>query len=242
MTLGRPYFFCGVGGSGMLPLALILRARGAAVSGSDRSLDQSRTPEKFAFLRNQGIALFPQDGSGITDPKTIVVASAAVESTIPDVAKAQAIGAALMVRAELLAELFNAAPVSIGVAGTSGKSTTTGMIGWILSALGRDPTVMNGAVMKNFATPDAPFASALVGKSGLFVSEVDESDGSIARYAPHIAVVNNISLDHKSMEELRVLFADFTAKAKIAVLNLDNEETFRLASRARNAVTYSLSD
>jgi UDP-N-acetylmuramate--alanine ligase len=242
MNLGRPYFFCGVGGSGMLPLALILIARGAKVSGSDRAFDQGRTPEKFAFLRQRGIALFPQDGSGITDPKITVVASAAVESTIPDVAAAQKIGATLMVRAELLAELFNAAPLSIGVAGTSGKSTTTGMTGWILSATGRDPTVMNGAVMKNFVRADAQFASALVGKSDLFVSEVDESDGSIARYTPHVAVVNNISLDHKSMEELRALFADFTAKAKIAVLNLDNDETAALAARTRNAVTYSLSN
>mgnify|MGYP001556432362 CR=1 FL=1 len=244
MTLDRPYFLCGIGGSGMLPLALILRGKGAAVSGSDRALDQGRTPEKFDFLRAQGIRLFPQDGSGVSDATAIVVASAAVEDTIPDIAKAKAVGAGLMLRAQLLAELFNASAQSIGVAGTSGKSTTTGMIGWILSALNCDPTVMNGAIMKNFATPDAPFASALVGKSDLFVSEVDESDGSIARYAPHVAVVNNISLDHKTMDELRLLFGDFTAKAKIAVLNLDNKETAALASRLPHdkAMTYSLSD
>ena len=130
----------------------------------------------------------------------MVVTSAAVEDTVPDVQAARAAGATLMLRAELLAELFNAAPVRIGVAGTSGKSTTTGMIGWMLHALDRDPTVMNGAVMTNFVAADAPFASALVGKSGIFVTEVDESDGSIARYAPTVAVVNNISLDHKSMD------------------------------------------
>jgi len=244
MTLDRPYFLCGIGGSGMLPLALILRGRGLAVSGSDRALDQGRTPEKFDFLRAQGIRLFPQDGSGIGDPKTIVVASAAVEDTIPDIAKAKAVGAGLMLRAQLLAELFNASAQSIGVAGTSGKSTTTGMIGWILSALDCDPTVMNGAVMKNFATPGSAFASALVGKSDVFVSEVDESDGSIARYDPKIAVVNNISLDHKSMDELRKLFSDFTAKAQIAVLNLDNEETASLANRLKRdrVLTYSLAD
>jgi UDP-N-acetylmuramate--alanine ligase len=244
MTLDRPYFFCGIGGSGMLPLALILRGKGVAVSGSDRALDQGRTPEKFAFLRARGMTLFPQDGSGVTDPRTIVVASAAVENTIPDVAKARTIGTEPLLRAQLLAELFNASAQSIGVAGTSGKSTTTGMIGWILFALNCDPTVMNGAVMKNFASPDAPFASALVGKGDLFVSEIDESDGSIARYAPHVAVVNNISLDHKTMEELRKLFADFTAKAKIAVLNLDNAETATLAARLPlgKKLTYSLSD
>jgi UDP-N-acetylmuramate--alanine ligase len=244
MTLDRPYFFCGIGGSGMLPLALILRGKGITVSGSDRALDQGRTAQKFEFLRRSGIALFPQDGSGVTDPNAVVVASAAVEDTIPDIAAARAIGATLMVRAELLADLFNEAGQSIGVAGTSGKSTTTGMIGWILSALGRDPTIMNGAVMKNFATPDAPFASALVGKGDLFVSEVDESDGSIARYTPTIAVVNNVALDHKTMDELRILFETFAEKADIAVLNLDNSETAALAAKPRKGktITYSIGD
>ncbi|HTP76177.1 MAG TPA: Mur ligase family protein [Rhizomicrobium sp.] len=244
MNPDRPYFFCGIGGSGMLPLALILRARGARVSGSDRALDQGRLSEKFAFLRANGIALHPQDGSGVPNAEVIVVTSAAVEETIPDVQAARRVGARLMPRAELLAELFNEAPNAIGVAGTSGKSTTTAMIGWILHATGRDPTVMNGAVMKNFATPDAPFASALVGKSDLFVSEVDESDGSIARYSPRVAVLNNISLDHKSMDELRELFRAFVAKSELAVLNLDNEETAALAAKRPPALvlSYSLSD
>jgi UDP-N-acetylmuramate--alanine ligase len=244
MAQNRPYFFCGVGGSGMLPLALILLAKGHAVSGSDRALDQGRTPEKFEFLRRQGIRLFPQDGSGVTSPDLIVVISTAVEESIPDVKAARALGAQLMTRAELLAQLFNAAPVSIGVAGTSGKTTTTGMIGWILHQAGRKPTIMNGGVMKNFITKDMPFASAVVGGGDVFVSEVDESDGSIAHYTPHIAVLNNISLDHKSLAELRVLFRDFVTKADIAVLNLDDKETTAIGAKvpASKAISYSLSN
>ena len=80
------------------------------------------------------------------------------------------------------------------------------MIGWILHRAGKSPTIMNGADMKNFVDADAPFASARIGEGGTFVSEVDESDGSIALFEPRIAVVNNISLDHKSMDELRSLF------------------------------------
>lgn len=236
----RQYFLCGVGGSGMLPLALILRRKGMAVAGSDRALDQGRTAPKFDFLRAQGVALFPQDGSGLVSRDQVLVASAAVEDTVPDVMAAIRLGARRMGRAELLAELFNAAALPIGVAGTSGKSTTTAMIAWILHAAGKDPTVMNGAVMKNFVSKDALFASALVGEGGAFVSELDESDGTIALYAPKIAVLNNISLDHKSMEELRALFGDFIAKADLAVLNLDNEEAMRLAPRARRAITYSM--
>jgi UDP-N-acetylmuramate--alanine ligase len=104
------------------------------------------------------------------------------------------------------------------------------MIGWILHEAGRDPTVMNGAVMKNFVSPDRPFASALVGRGPDFVSEVDESDGSIALYEPDIAVLNNITLDHKSLDELRHLFRDFAMKAKTVVLNLDDAETRLLAA------------
>ncbi|MBL8545148.1 MAG: UDP-N-acetylmuramate--alanine ligase [Hyphomonadaceae bacterium] len=241
MSQAKSYFFSGVGGSGMLPLALILRGKGVTVAGSDRSLDQGRLGAKFEYLKAQGVALFPQDGSGITSADQILVRSAAVEDTVGDVVAAKRVGAEDLKRPQLLAELFNAAPVRIGVAGTSGKSTTTAMIAWMLHRAGRDPTVMNGAVMKNFVTPDALFASALVGRGDAFVSEVDESDGSIARYEPTIAVVNNIALDHKSMDELRALFTGFVNKAEIAVLNLDNEETAALvmATKVRTR-TYAL--
>ncbi|WP_375210631.1 UDP-N-acetylmuramate--L-alanine ligase [Hyphococcus sp.] len=243
MTDSKDYFFCGIGGSGMLPLAMIVAARGAHVEGSDRALDQGRTGAKFDYLRGLGIALHAQDGSGVTRPSQILVASAAVEETVPDVVAAKESGAARLSRAELLAQLFNESECPIGVAGTSGKSTTTGMIGWILHHAGKSPTVMNGAVMKNFVKPDALFASALVGEGAAFVSEVDESDGSIAMFRPKIAVLNNISLDHKSMDELRSLFGGFIGHAETAVLNLDNEETAALASaRETGKTTYSLND
>jgi UDP-N-acetylmuramate--alanine ligase len=243
MSGTKSYFFCGIGGSGMLPLASILRAQGAVVAGSDRALDQGRTAAKFDYLRRQGIALFDQDGSG-PRPGQILVASAAVEESVPDVAAARRLGLERMTRAALLAQLFNAAGTGIAVGGTSGKSTVTGMIGWILHRAGLDPTVMNGAVMKNFATPDAPFASALVGGGDVFVSEVDESDGSIALYRPKIAVLNNVSLDHKSMEELRQLFGGFLAEAQTAVLNLDDPETRALAEALppERRFTFSFAD
>ena len=236
----HPWFFCGIGGSGMLPLALILRGHGATVAGSDRSRDQGRTPEKFAWLESLGFTLFPQDGSGITGADQVLVASAAVEDTVPEMVRARELGCARMSRAELLARLFNAAPSGIAIGGTSGKSTVTGMTGWILTATGRDPTIMNGAVMKNFVAADAPFASARVGRGGVFVSEVDESDGSIALYRPAVAVLLNVSLDHKSMAELRALFGDFLAVAGTAAINADDPECLALAPRARSAIRFGI--
>jgi len=228
----------------MLPLALILQAKGYAVSGSDRALDQGRTAQKFDFLRGRGMPLFPQDGSGITGPDLTVVTSAAIEETVPDVQAARRVGAPIVTRAALLAQIFNAAPLGIAIAGTSGKSTTTGMLGWILHRTGHRPTIMNGAVMKNFITPEIPFASAVVGSGDIFVSEVDESDGSIAHYSAGVAVLNNISIDHKPLPELRALFRDFVRKAETAVINRDNEETATLAAERpiEQLVTYSLRD
>jgi len=242
MSSPGDYFFCGVGGSGMTPLALIIKAKGGRVEGSDRALDQGRNTDRFDFLRSQGVQLHPQDGSGIRRAGQILVTSAAVEENVPDVQAARRIGAAVTTRAQLLAEIFNAFPLSVGVAGTSGKSTTVGMIGWILHRAGQRPTVMNGAIMTNFVALDSPFASARVGDGRTFVSEVDESDGSIAFFEPRVAVVNNISLDHKSLDELRRLFRDFVAKAEKVVLNLDNAETAALVPDLKpdQAVTYSL--
>ena len=238
------YFFCGIGGSGMTPLALIIKAGGGRVEGSDRALDQGRNTERFDFLRAQGMRLHPQDGSGLTRAGQTLVVSTAVEDTVPDVQAARRAGATIITRANLLAQLFNQAKFGIGVAGTSGKSTTVGMIGWILDRAGKRPTIMNGADMKNFMDSASRIASARVGDGDIFVSEVDESDGSIAQFTPRVAVVNNISLDHKSMDELRTLFSDFVGKAQTAVLNLDNAETAALATRVKKgqAITYSLRD
>ncbi|WP_294193222.1 Mur ligase family protein [uncultured Sphingomonas sp.] len=226
---GKRFFLVGIGGSGMMPLAMILAGRGAIVSGSDRGLDQGRVPAKFDALRGQGIDLFAQDGGGVVSAEQIVVASAAVEDTVADMVAAARIGCARVTRAELNAALFNAAALPIGVAGTSGKSTVTGMIATILHGAGRDPSVMNGAVMKDFVAADRPFASALVGAGEAYVSEVDESDGSIALYRPHVGVLNNVSLDHKALDELNVLFGDFIGHARHAVVNADNADAAALA-------------
>ena len=235
MSEDKSYYFCGIGGSGMLPLAMIVQATGARVSGSDRALDQGRLADKFRWLQDRGVRLFQQDGSGLVDGGQILIASAAIEDSVPDVARANALGCKRITRAELLAEYFNAAPHSIAVGGTSGKSTVTGMIGWILTQAGRDPTIMNGAVMKNFADDDAPYASSRVGSGELMVSEVDESDGSIALFNPEIAVLNNVSLDHKSLEELRQLFGDFVGKSRQAIWNQDDSESRALFAAHRPA-------
>lgn len=224
----------------MLPLAQILQGRGCEVAGSDRSFDQGRTPEKFAALEAQGFTLFPQNGSGLTSEDQILVASAAIEDSVPEVAKAKELGCLRMTRAELNSILFNTSGAGLAVAGTSGKSTVTGMLGWILHAVGREPTIMNGAVMKNFVSHERPFASSVVGGNSLYVSEVDESDGSIALYRPAVGILLNVSLDHKSMDELRALFGDYFERSRIAVINADDAEAIALLLRANEVITFGI--
>lgn len=227
----KRYFLSGIGGSGMLPLALILKGLGHAVTGSDRGHDQGRTPVKFERLEADGVVLFPQDGSGV-DVIDALVVSAAVEDTVPDVQAARAKNIPIIKRAELLAQLFNAFPKRMAVGGTSGKTTTTGMIGFILKEAGLDPVLMNGGVLKNYGT------TALSGHGDVFITESDESDGSIAFYNPDVAVLTNISVDHKGMNELRPLFADFVKKARVAVINADDAEAAALTGK--NTITYGL--
>ncbi len=238
--LARPFFFCGIGGSGMLPLAQILKGRGAHVAGSDRSRDQGRMSEKFAMLEAQGFEMHPQDGSGISSNDQVLVASAAVEDTVPEMLRAKELGCLKLTRAELNSILFNTSGAGIAIAGTSGKSTVTAMLGWIMHVAGRDPTIMNGAVMKNFVTPDQPSASAVIGSRSIYVSEVDESDGSIALYSPAVGVLLNISLDHKEMDELRALFGDYLERSRISAVNVDDAEVLALLPRAKEVITFGV--
>ena len=164
MTNTKSYFFCGIGGSGMLPLANIVRDGGASVAGSDRALDQGRLAPKFEWLKSLGIDIFPQDGSGLTSGKQILIASAAVEDSVPDVAKALELGCKRMTRAELLADLFNASPRSVDRAlvecirrGVSGACDTTECAACLQGgtvARGRQAASRDGASVS--AVPTAP--------------------------------------------------------------------------------------
>ncbi len=225
------YFFCGIWGSGMLPLAVLLHKNGHKISGSDRSYDQGKTPEKFKSLNNLGISLFPQDGSGIINNQIdMLVVSSAIEKSIPDVKAAIGKNISIIKRGELLAQYFNASKDKVAIAGTSGKSTVTGMVGTMLFEVGENPTIVNGGDIRNFS--DSKYPSIRNGHKDLFVAEMDESDGSIAYYNPSIAILNNIALDHKTMAELEQLFGDYIARASdFVIVNYDNLLAKELSSK-----------
>ncbi|MAS87766.1 MAG: UDP-N-acetylmuramate--alanine ligase [Micavibrio sp.] len=233
------YFLCGIGGSGMFPLAQLLLTKGHTVKGSDRSYDQGKFPEKFKVLEKMGVVLCPQDGSGINSSVDFLVVSSAVEPSIPDVKASLELGISIKKRAEILAELFNAQK-GISVAGTSGKTTVTAMMGYVLSQLDQEPTIVNGGMMKNFADQ-----AMVMGKGAYFVTETDESDGSISFFNPHIAVLNNIALDHKPLTELREIFKKYLeASSHAVIVNGDNAEAMDVLkqSSVKSAVIFAISN
>ncbi len=229
MVERKTFFLCGIGGSGMSAIAQVLVHQGHTVRGSDRSRDRGLNSVLYEGLAAHGMALFPQDGSGVDGAVDELVVSSAVEESNLDVKAALTQKVRIRKRAEVLADLFNRGG-GVAVGGTSGKSTVTGMAGQILCFAGLNPTVINGGAMLNTIRPPLP-GNAICGDPDLPVIEADESDGTISLYEPAVAVVTNISLDHKPLAELRVLFQDFVSKAsRAAVLNLDCPESVQLSS------------
>ncbi|MCK5297053.1 MAG: UDP-N-acetylmuramate--alanine ligase [Alphaproteobacteria bacterium] len=234
----KKYFFCGIGGSGMSPLAQVLSRQDCIVCGSDRSYDQNKNRALFENLTQQEIKLFAQDGSGVDSSVDFLVVSSAIEEKIPDVKKAVELGIKIIKRSELLAEIFHKYK-GIAIGGTSGKSTVTGMVGHILQTCEKSPVVINGGVMLNVS--GVGLGNCLTGNGEYCVIEADESDGSIEHYNPFVSVVTNITLDHKPIEELRPLFSDFVKKADCGtVINVDCPEAVELVSINPRTLTFGI--
>lgn len=223
----------------MRALAVLLRHLGIEVRGSDRARDRGENVGIFSDLSARGMALFPQDGSGVAPGVGCVVVSTAIEPSVPDVARALALGIPVRRRAEVLAGLFARYPVRAAVGGTSGKSTVTAMLGHILDRAGLDPTVVNGAAPASGGEAD----NTRCGSREVCVIEADESDGSLALYRPTIAVLTNVTLDHQPLEALRPLFRDFLERAESGVVvNRDCPESRALTPAGKHRITFSMHD
>ena len=207
--LYKHYHFIGVAGVGMSGVAQAAVSCGCVVSGSDRYYDRGDDLPVLRRLSRAGIALYPQDGSGVQEGADAVVVSSAIEASNPDLNAAVSAGIPVLHRSELLAELVKGKQC-LAVAGTSGKSTVAGMVGWILQQSGMDPNVVNGAPVINWQS-ETCIGNFRGGQSDLWVIEADESDRSLLNYSPDFAVVTNMSADHFSLDDTVELFNDFAA-------------------------------
>jgi UDP-N-acetylmuramate--alanine ligase len=236
-AMDRPHFI-GIGGAGMSGIAKILAQRGAKVAGSDAK--DSATADA---LRALGATIhIGHAAEHLADDATCVVVSSAIREDNPELARAAELGIPVVHRSDALARLMDGLR-PIAVAGTHGKTTTTSMLAVSLSELGLKPSYAIGGDL------DAPGSNALHGDGEIFVAEADESDRSFHKYAPEVAIVLNVELDHHanyaSMEEIYEsfqTFADRITEGGTLVISADHEGarelTRRVASDALRTVTY----
>jgi UDP-N-acetylmuramate--alanine ligase len=212
---GRKLHFIAIGGAGMSGLALVCHRLGATVTGSDRA-------ESGYLDRLREAGLEPRvghDADAVPGDAEVIV-STAIGDDNPELVRARERGQRILHRGELLAELCSSGRL-IAVAGTHGKTTTTGMLVHALRELGTEAAFFIGGELPGAGPGGAP-ANAGWGEGGWVVAEADESDGSFLELAPEVAVVTNIELDHharwSSRAELTEAFTRFADGAGGIVL------------------------
>ncbi|KOV28583.1 UDP-N-acetylmuramate--alanine ligase [Streptomyces sp. XY431] len=224
--LHAPHFI-GIGGAGMSGLAKILAVRGASVSGSD-----SKESETVLALRALGAAVhIGHAAENVPDGASSIVVSSAIRADNPELAAARERGIPVVHRSDALAALMGGRR-ALAVAGTHGKTTTTSMLAVALGELGLDPSYAIGGDL------DAPGSNAHHGTGEIFVAEADESDRSFHKYAPEVAIVLNVELDHHanyaSIDEIHESFETFVARITpggTLVVSADHDGARELTAR-----------
>jgi UDP-N-acetylmuramate: L-alanyl-gamma-D-glutamyl-meso-diaminopimelate ligase len=234
----------GVCGTAMATLAAMLKHRGHTVSGSDEHV----YPPMSDFLAAEHITVLegyrPEHVSGSID---LVVVGNAISRGNPELEAVLDRGLRYASLPETIRDQWLWDADSIVIAGTHGKTTTTAITGWLLTAAGADPTVLVGGIARNLG---AGGASYRMGKGRAFVIEGDEYDSAyfdktakFLKYLPDIAVVNNIEFDHadiyKDLDEVRLAFrrlVNLVPAKGLILLGADSPDAAALASRAKSRV------
>lgn len=211
-------YFVGIGGIGMSGLAQLLLDHGVAVSGSDR--EESPVTE---LLRSKGIDIvLTQDGSGVPEDADVMVYSEAVWPDNPDRMRAKELGLPELSYFEMLG-VVSTGKKTIAVAGTHGKTTTTGMLAKILRDSDASPSAIVGSLVRDFAS------NYLSGTSELFVVEACEYKRDFLTLTPSVLVITNIEFDHsdyyKGLEDVQSAFRELIAKMPadgVVVTNLEH--------------------
>lgn len=232
-------FFSGIGGSGVSAIAGFVAGSGIGITGSDRAFDLNPTHPAYKALLKAGINIVPQDGKGIDSSFDLAVFSTAVEHDNPEMLCAKNIGVKTKTRPEFLSEIVSEFS-TIAVAGTSGKSTTAGMIAFVLQYLGFNPNFIGGGRVKQFKT-ESSSGNYLTGTSDTLVIEACESDGSIVNYRPEHTLLLNLDLDHHSISETAAMFDALCMNTKKnIVVNSDDANLKPFLKDC--AVTFSLNN
>jgi UDP-N-acetylmuramate--alanine ligase len=219
----------GIGGAGVSALARIFLARGDQVSGCD--VRESATTRALVA---EGVEFLLGHDAAHVSGQDLVVYSGAVKGSSGELEAALASGARVLTRAQMLSELI-ADSDSIAIAGTHGKTTVTFMVGHVLAAAGRDPSVLVGDGL-----------SSRAGRSRWLVAEADESDGSLELHRPSHALLTSVEFDHpdhfQDLEEVDRLFRRFlVAVPGVSVVCADYDRALAMPVAGRR-VTYGFSE
>jgi UDP-N-acetylmuramate--alanine ligase len=233
--------FVGIGGAGMSGIAEILINYDQAeltVSGCDQAL--SEVTER---LQSLGVTVHEGHSPDHLEGVDLVVISSAVAESNAEVREARRRGITVVRRAEMLGELMRL-KYGIAVAGTHGKTTTTSLVGTVLTEAGLDPTVIVGGRLRLLGT------GARLGKSQYLVAEADEFDRSFLRLTPVTAVITTIDRDHldtyKDLAAIQDAFVDFAGRVPFfgrLIVCLDDPNVRQILPRLadRRIVTYGFS-
>ena len=209
-------FFSGIGGSGVSAIAGFMADKGHFIAGSDRLFDRSPAHPVRKRLEENGVLLFPQNGEGIDGSFDFAVFSTSIEKDNVDFRKAERLGIPLKTRPEYLAEIVSEYR-TIAVAGTSGKSTTSGMLAFLMNRLGMSPNFIGGGRVKQFRTLRNS-GNYFADNSDALIIEACESDGTIVNYKPVHSLILNLDLDHHSIEQTGRMFEQLSANTSGRVL------------------------
>ena len=227
--------FVGIGGIGMSGIAEVLFNLNYKVQGSD--IKKGPITERLEKL---GIKIFYEHDASNIETATVVVISAAIQKTNPELVEARNKGLPIVKRSEMLAELMRLNS-NIAIAGTHGKTTTTTLVATLLDGGGLDPTVINGGVIHAYGS------NARLGQGDWMVVEADESDGTFNRLPATLAVVTNIDPEHLDhwgdFEKLRQGFFEFVSNIPfygVAFCCTDHPEVQALVGKVadRRIITY----
>ena len=218
---GKRIHLVGIGGVSMRPLAIVLRDSGMEITGSD--MNSSVSTEE---LQAHGIQVFIGHSAENIRGAACVVRTAAAHNDNPEIAAARASGIPVFERAEAWGVLMQEYRNAICIAGTHGKTTTTGMVTHVMMEAGRDPTVMIGGYLPML------HAGHRVGNGDMIIAESCEYCNSFHNFSPTVAVINNIEEDHldffKDLEEIKASFRHFAKLVPadgVIIANGDDENT-----------------
>lgn len=221
----------------MSAIACFVREKGHDVTGSDRAFDSEPSHPSARALRAMGIRIVPQDGSGLDGSYDFMVMSTAVEQDRPEVVKADALGIPVKSRPEYLASIIREHR-TIAVSGTSGKSTASGMLAFVMRELGMEPNFLGGGRVKGLRGPHNP-GNFLAGGSRFLVAEACESDGTIVNYRPEHTIVLNLALDHHEVDKTAGMFTTLMGHTPgLRILNSDDPNLSGISPA--HAVTFSI--